>query len=41
MLFCDETTLKTIVRANPGLLILKNGIVKDKRNWIDADKIKF
>jgi len=41
MLFCDETTLKTIVRANPGLLILKNGEVKDKRNWIDADKIKF
>ena len=41
MLFCDETTLKTIIRANPGILILKNGVVKDKRNWIDADKIKF
>lgn len=41
MLFCDETTLKTIIRANPGILILKNGVVKDKRNWFDADKIKF
>ncbi len=41
MLFCDETTLKTIIRANPGILILKNGVVKDKRNWIDTDKIKF
>lgn len=41
MLFCDETTLKTIIRANPGILVLEKGIVKDKRNWIDAEKIKF
>jgi uncharacterized membrane protein YphA (DoxX/SURF4 family) len=41
MLFCDETTLKTIIRANPGILTLQEGVVKGKWNWIDADKVKF
>ena len=40
-LFCDETTLKTIIRANPGILTLQNGTVTGKWNWVDADKIKF
>ncbi|MCI2229067.1 DoxX family protein [Polaribacter sp. MSW13] len=40
-LFCDETTLKTIVRANPGVLILNKGTVVDKRNWVDVDEIKL
>lgn len=39
MLFCDETTLKTIIRANPGVLILNKGTVKDKRSWVDVDKL--
>jgi uncharacterized membrane protein YphA (DoxX/SURF4 family) len=41
MLFCDETTLKTIIRANPGILTLEEGVVKGKWNWIDADKVKL
>lgn len=41
LLFCDETALKTIIRANPGILTLQNGTVTGKWNWIDADTIKF
>lgn len=29
---CDPVTLKTIVRANPGIIVLQNGIVTDKYN---------
>jgi len=40
-LFCDETTIKTMIRANPGVIILNKGTVIDKRNFIDVDKIKL
>lgn len=39
ILFNDATTLKTMIRANPGLMLLKKGTIVDKRNWIDADKL--
>lgn len=29
---CDPVTLKTIVRANPGVVVIKNGIIIDKYN---------
>lgn len=41
MLFCDETTLKTIIRANPGILTLQKGTVTGKWSWTDADAIKL
>ncbi|MFY9242891.1 MAG: DoxX family protein [Polaribacter sp.] len=39
VLFCDETTLKTMIRANPGIMILNKGTVVDKKNWVDIDDL--
>jgi uncharacterized membrane protein YphA (DoxX/SURF4 family) len=40
-LFCDETTLKTMIRANPGVLILNKGTVVEKKNWGDLEDIQL
>ena len=37
----DETVLKTIVRANPGILVLKNATVVQKKHWYDAFDINL
>lgn len=37
----DETVLKTIVRANPGILTLENGTITQKVHWSDASEIEF
>lgn len=39
--FCDETTLKTIVRSNPGILELDRGTIKQKLHWNDAMKLQL
>src|SRR5690554_2755410 len=39
--FCDETTLKTIVRSNPGILELNHGTIKQKLHWNDAHQLEL
>jgi uncharacterized membrane protein YphA (DoxX/SURF4 family) len=39
--FCDATTLKTIERANPSLVILEKGTVKQKVHHNDLDLLKL
>jgi uncharacterized membrane protein YphA (DoxX/SURF4 family) len=36
----DETTLKTIVRSNPGVLLLSNGVVKGKWHYNDLPSVE-
>lgn len=37
--FADATVLKTIVRSNPGLILLKEGVVKGKWHYNDTPEI--
>ena len=39
LLFGDSTTLKTIIRANPGIVTLEKGTVTGKWNWTDIEDI--
>jgi uncharacterized membrane protein YphA (DoxX/SURF4 family) len=39
--FTDETTLKTIVRSNPGILVLAKGTIKQKVHYNDLEDLKF
>lgn len=41
LLFCDETTLKTIVRANPGIVTISKGTITGKWNALDYKKVKL
>ncbi|WP_431135687.1 BT_3928 family protein [Psychroserpens mesophilus] len=38
---CDEKVLKTIVRANPGVVVLEKGTVTQKVHWNDMDELEF
>ncbi|MCK0130612.1 DoxX family protein [Flavobacteriaceae bacterium F08102] len=40
-LFCDDITLKTMIRANPGIITLNEGTIKGKWNGNDADDVKL
>ena len=39
--FTDETAIKTIVRSNPGVLIIEDAVIKQKWHWNDVDQIEF
>lgn len=39
--FTDETTLKTIVRSNPGILVLEKGTIKQKVHYNDFDELEI
>lgn len=39
--FCDATTLKTIERANPSIVILNNGVIAQKVHYNNIDKLKL
>lgn len=39
--FTDQTTLKTIVRSNPGVVVLKKGTIVQKVHYNDLDDIKL
>lgn len=39
--FCDETALKTAIRANPGIMTVENGVIAGKWNWTDADDVEL
>ncbi|WP_419214068.1 BT_3928 family protein [Maribacter sp. X9] len=39
--FTDETTLKTIVRSNPGVLVLEKGTIKQKVHYNDLEDLNF
>lgn len=39
--FTDETTLKTIVRSNPGVLVLEKGTITKKVHYNDLNDLNF
>lgn len=38
---CDEKVIKTIVRANPGIVVLNKGTVVNKAHWNDIEDIEL
>ena len=38
---CDEKVLKTIVRSNPGVIVLEKGTVTQKVHWNDTEDLEF
>lgn len=41
MLFCDETTLKTIIRSSPGIVTINKGTIVGKWSYNDFEDVKI
>ncbi len=41
MLFCDETTLKTIVRSSPGIVTVNKGTIDGKWSYNDFEDVRI
>ncbi|MCF6351194.1 MAG: DoxX family protein [Flavobacteriaceae bacterium] len=41
MLFCDETTLKTMIRSSPGIMTINKGTIEGKWSYKDFGKVKI
>ena len=41
MLYCDETTLKTIIRSNPGIVTINKGNIEGKWSYNDFEDVKI
>lgn len=39
--FCDATTLKTIERANPSIVVINKGVITQKAHWNDIDYVEL
>lgn len=39
--FCDATTLKTIERANPSIVVLNSGTIVQKAHWNDIEYVEL
>jgi peroxiredoxin len=39
--FTDETAIKTIVRSNPGILVIEDAVILQKLHWNDAEETQF
>ena len=39
--FSDETALKTIIRSNPGLVRIEDGVIAQKLHWNDAEELEL
>ena len=39
--FCDGTTLKTIIRANPGVFEMDKSVIKQKYHWRNIEKLEL
>lgn len=39
--FCDGTTLKTVIRANPGVFEMDKSVIQQKVHWNDIDDLQL